>query len=157
MLAAEIPSIENGGLAEDGKSVTWKLKQGVKWHDGKPFTADDVVFNWEYAATRRPRRSRSAATRTSRSRRSTTSPSACMFDKPTPFWADAFVGADGMIIPKHLFADYKGAKSRDAPTNLKPVGTGPYKFVDFKPGDSSRGEINPTTTCRTGPISTRSR
>ena len=50
MLAAEIPSRENGGLAADGKSVTWKLKQGVTWHDGKPFTADDVVFNWEYAA-----------------------------------------------------------------------------------------------------------
>ncbi len=49
MLAAEIPSRENGGLAADGKSVTWKLKQGVTWHDGKPFTADDVVFNWEYA------------------------------------------------------------------------------------------------------------
>ena len=44
MLAAEIPSIENGGLAKDGKSVTWKLKQGVNWHDGKDFTADDVVF-----------------------------------------------------------------------------------------------------------------
>ena len=66
-----------------------------------------------------------------------------MFDKPTPFWADAFVGTRGMIIPKHLFADYTGAKSRDAPTNLKPVGTGPYKFVDFKPGDMVRGEINP--------------
>ena len=49
VLAAEIPSIQNGGLAADGKSVTWKLKPGVKWHDGKPFTADDVVFNWEYA------------------------------------------------------------------------------------------------------------
>ena len=49
VLAAEIPSIQNGGLAADGKSVTWRLKQGVKWHDGKPFTADDVVFNWEYA------------------------------------------------------------------------------------------------------------
>ena len=49
MLAAELPSLENGGLAEDGMSVTWKLKQGVKWHDGTPFTADDVVFNWEYA------------------------------------------------------------------------------------------------------------
>ena len=50
VLAAEIPTVENGGLAEDGTSVTWKLKQGVKWHDGHPFTADDCVFNWEYAA-----------------------------------------------------------------------------------------------------------
>src|SRR5215217_4964211 len=49
VLAAEIPDLENNGLAKDGKSVTWKLKQGVTWHDGKPFTADDVVFNWEYA------------------------------------------------------------------------------------------------------------
>ena len=50
-LAAEIPSKDNGGLTEDGLSVIWKLKQGVKWHDGMPFTADDVVFNWEYAKT----------------------------------------------------------------------------------------------------------
>ena len=47
-----------------------------------------------------------------------------------------------MVIPKHLFAQYIGAKSREAPTNLKPVGTGPYKFVDFKPGDMVRGTIN---------------
>jgi len=65
------------------------------------------------------------------------------FDKPTPFWANAFVGTQGMIIPKHLFADYSGAKSRDAPTNLKPVGTGPYMFKDFKPGDMVSGVINP--------------
>ena len=49
VLAAEIPSKENDGLSEDGLSVIWKLKRGVKWHDGMPFTADDVVFNWEYA------------------------------------------------------------------------------------------------------------
>jgi hypothetical protein len=49
ILAAEIPSIHNGGLSPDGKSVTWKLKPGVKWHHGEPFTADDVVFNWEFA------------------------------------------------------------------------------------------------------------
>src|SRR2546426_2821292 len=49
-LAAEIPSVQNGGVAKDGKSVTWKLKKGVQWHDGKPFTADDVVFNWEDAS-----------------------------------------------------------------------------------------------------------
>ena len=45
-----IPTVDNGGLGEDGTWVTWKLKKGVQWHDGKPFTADDVVFNWEYAA-----------------------------------------------------------------------------------------------------------
>src|SRR5215208_43948 len=50
ILAAEIPTRENGGLAADGKSVTWKLKRNVTWHDGKPFTADDVVFNWQYAS-----------------------------------------------------------------------------------------------------------
>ncbi len=49
VLAASIPGREDGTLAADGKSVIWKLKQGVTWHDGKPFTADDVVFNWEYA------------------------------------------------------------------------------------------------------------
>ena len=47
-----------------------------------------------------------------------------------------------MIIPKHLFQAYKGDKSREAPTNLKPVGTGPYRFADFKPGDIVRGEIH---------------
>ena len=36
------------------------------------------------------------------------------FAKPTPFWADAFVGTRGMMIPKHLFADYTGGKSREA-------------------------------------------
>src|SRR5262249_32230056 len=65
-----------------------------------------------------------------------------LFDKPTPFWAEAFCSTRGPIIPKHLFEAYRGAKSREAPANLKPVGTGPYKFVDFKPGDLVRGEIN---------------
>ena len=49
-LAAEIPSLENGGVAADGRSVTWRLKQGVQWSDGEPFTADDVVFTYEYVA-----------------------------------------------------------------------------------------------------------
>ncbi len=49
VLAAETPTLQNGGVAKDGTSVTWKLKRNVQWHDGKPFTADDVVFNWEYA------------------------------------------------------------------------------------------------------------
>ncbi|TAJ35960.1 MAG: peptide ABC transporter substrate-binding protein [Reyranella sp.] len=142
-LAAEIPSRENGGLSADGKSVTWKLKQGVTWHDGKPFTADDVVFNWEYA------KDPATAAVTIGSYRDVVVEKVdpytvvVKFAKPTPFWADALVGTRGMLIPKHLFADYIGAKSRDAPTNLKPVGTGPYLFKDFKPGDMVMGVINP--------------
>src|SRR5213594_110297 len=47
-LAAEIPTVENGGVAKDFTSVTWKLRTGVKWSDGTPFTADDVVASYTY-------------------------------------------------------------------------------------------------------------
>src|SRR5471030_3259854 len=142
VLAASIPGREDGTLAADGKSVTWKLKQGVKWHDGKPFTADDCVFTWEYA------RNPATAALTIGSYKDVTVEKiddytvVVKFAQPTPFWGDTFVAAAGMIIPKHLFADYIGEKSRDAPTNLKPIGTGPYKFKDFKPGDLVAGVIN---------------
>ena len=48
-----------------------------------------------------------------------------------------------MILPKHVFEQFKGAKSREAPANLKPVGTGAYRIADFKPGDVVRAELNP--------------
>ena len=142
ILAAEIPSKENGGLVEGGKVVRWRLKKGVTWHDGKPFTADDVVFTWEYA-----RDPATAAVTIAVYKDITVSKVddytvLVSFKQPTPFWATAFVAAEGMIIPKHLFGPYTGAKSRDAPTNLKPVGTGPYTFVDFKPGDIVSGALN---------------
>jgi peptide/nickel transport system substrate-binding protein len=143
VLAAETPSIQNGGLAADGKSVTWKLKPGVKWHDGKPFTADDVVFNWEYAKDPATSALTIATYRDITVEKVDDLTVRILFNKPTPFWADAFVGAPNSIIPKHLFADYKGAKSREAPNNLSPVGTGPYKFIEFKPGDLVRGVLNP--------------
>jgi peptide/nickel transport system substrate-binding protein len=142
VLAAEIPTRENGGLAADGTSVTWKLKQGVKWHDGMPFTADDVVFNWEYARDPATAAVTTGSYKDVKVEKIDTHTVKVTFAKPTPFWADAFVTVQGMIIPKHLFKDYTGAKSREAPANLKPVGTGPYKFKDFKPGDLVSGEIN---------------
>ena len=143
ILAAEIPEIENGGVAPDGKSVTWKLKKDVAWHDGKPFTADDVVFNWEYAADPATAATTIGSYKDIKVEKVDTHTVRIRFPKPTPFWADAFVGQRGMIVPKHLFENYKGGASRDAPANLKPVGTGPYKFVDFKPGDLVTGERNP--------------
>jgi peptide/nickel transport system substrate-binding protein len=142
VLAAEIPSRENGGLAADGKSVTWKLKRGVQWHDGKPFSADDVLFTYEYAKDPASACYTLGTYKDIKVEKVDDLTIKVMFDKATPFWADAFVGARGMILPKHLFGEYSGGKSRDAPTNLKPVGTGPYKFADFKPGDMVRGEIN---------------
>ncbi len=144
VLAADIPSVDNGGLDREGKWVVWNLKKGVTWHDGKPFTADDVVFNWEYAADPATAAVTIGAYRDiDRVERINDHAVKVVFKQPTPFWFEAFCGQNRAIIPKHLFAAYKGDKSREAPTNLKPVGTGPYRFVDFKPGDVVRGEINP--------------
>ena len=143
VLAAEVPEIENSGIAPDGMSVTWKLKKDVAWHDGRPFTADDVVFNWEYAADPVTAAVTIGNYQNIKVEKIDPLTVRVQFDKPTPFWAEAFVGSTGMIVPKHLFEAYKGASSRDAPANLKPVGTGPYRFVDFKPGDLVKGERNP--------------
>ncbi|WP_163266165.1 peptide ABC transporter substrate-binding protein [Chelativorans alearense] len=143
ILAAEIPSLENGGLAEDGMSVTWKLKQGVQWHDGEPFTADDCVFNWEYATDPETAAVTIGSYQDSKAVKVDDHTVRVEFEKPTPFWADAFVGTRGMLIPKHLFEEFKGAASRDAPANLAPVGTGPYLFEEFNPGDLVRGKLNP--------------
>jgi peptide/nickel transport system substrate-binding protein len=144
VLAAEVPTLDNGGLGRDGTWVQWTLKKGVTWHDGKPFTADDVVFNWEYAADPATAAWTIATYRDiERVDRIDTHTVKVVFKRPTPFWSEPFCGNRGLIIPKHVFEPYKGAKSREAPANLKPVGTGPYRFVDFKPGDVARGELNP--------------
>src|SRR5262249_34159844 len=67
-----------------------------------------------------------------------------VFKSPTPFWPIAFCGTGaGMIIPKHVFEPFKGAKSREAPANLKPVGTGASRYGDSKPTDEVRAELNP--------------
>jgi peptide/nickel transport system substrate-binding protein len=142
VLAAEIPDIENGGVAPDGMSVTWKLKKDVQWHDGRPFTADDVVFNWEYAVDPETAATSLGSYRDIMVEKIDPLTLRIRFERPTPFWADAFVG--GGIIPKHAFEPYKGARSREAPANLKPVGTGPYRIIDFRPGDLVRGERNPS-------------
>jgi len=143
VLAAEIPSVDKGTLSADGKAVTWKLKQGVTWHDGKPFTADDVVFNWQFIKDPATASALISVYKDIEVVKIDAHTVRVFYPKPTPFWAEPFVGTNGMIIPKHLFAPYMGAKSREAPMNMAPVGTGPYKFVDFKPGDMVRGTLNP--------------
>ena len=144
VLAAEIPTLDNGGVAKDGLSVTWKLKRNVQWHDGKPFTADDVVFTWEFAAD--PATAATTAGNYKDIARIDKIDSHTVkigFKNPTPYWAISFCGTTGLVIPRHVFEPFKGAKSREAPANMKPVGTGPYRYVDFKPNDVVRAELNP--------------
>src|SRR3954468_9146828 len=97
VLAESIPGREDGGLAADGKSVTWKLKRGVKWHDGKPFSADDVVFNWEYARDPATAAVTIGSYKDVKVEKIDDFTVKVSFAKPTPFWADAFVSARGLI------------------------------------------------------------
>jgi len=137
-LAAEIPTKQNGGISADGKVITWKLKRNVTWHDGKPFTADDVVFTAAYAGNPATSTVTVATYKDIKVEKVDSHTVRVVFPKAAPFWAEPLVGIAGCILPKHVFEPYMGAKSREAPANTAPVGTGPYKFVDFKPGDMLR-------------------
>src|SRR5262245_42679476 len=98
ILAAEIPTVQNGGVAKDGRSVTWRLKPNVAWHDGKPFSADDVVFNWEYAADPATAAVTSGMfTPIEHVQKVDALTVRIAFKQPTPAWADAFVGRRGLL------------------------------------------------------------
>ncbi|MEH2150895.1 peptide ABC transporter substrate-binding protein [Nostoc sp.] len=142
-LAAEIPSLENGGVAKDGKSVTWKLKQGVKWSDGKPFTAADVVFTYQFVSNPSVGATTAANYQAVKSVEALNDYTVKInFKEPNPAWSLPFISSNGSIIPRHIFEKYNGSNAREAPANLLPVGTGPYKVVDFKPGDIVVYEAN---------------
>lgn len=135
-LAAEIPTLDNGGVSKDLRTITWKLKQGVKWSDGSDFTADDVVFNYTYMsdkATASTDAKTIAGIDKVEAKDATTVVVTWKEPNPNPY--QVFTGALGQIIQKAQFQDYLGAKAKDAPGNLKPIGTGPYKVREFKPGD----------------------
>jgi peptide/nickel transport system substrate-binding protein len=135
-LAAEIPTIANGGISADLKTTTWKLKSGVKWSDGTDFTADDVVFNWHYQSDKETAATDAKTVAGIDNAEATDATTVVItWHDPNPSPLQAFTGALGQIIQKKQFEQYVGASAKDAPGNLKPIGTGPYKVGDFKPGD----------------------
>lgn len=143
-LAAEIPTLENGGIAKDGKSVTWKLKKNINWSDGKPFTADDVIFTYQFISNPKVGTTTSGTYEIIKDIEKIDDHTIKInFKSVTPGWYSVFVGTEGMILPRHIFEAYNGENSRQAPGNLKPVGTGPYRVVEFKPGDVVVYEANP--------------
>jgi peptide/nickel transport system substrate-binding protein len=144
-LAEDIPTVENGGVSEDLKTITWKLKEGLLWSDGTPVTAEDAVFSWQYCTHPEGGCSQSpnygdvenveaVDPRTIK----------VTFSVPKPHPYGPFVGAQSPIIQKAQFADCLGA---NAPTcteaNTRPIGTGPFVVTDFKANDVVLLEANP--------------
>lgn len=134
-LAADIPSRQNGAISPDGRRVIWTLKPGVMWADGRPFTAADVVFTYHYiiyspsaAHAKAYSQIQGVEALDDRSVKVT-------FKSSQANWQLPFVGADGMILPRHIFAPYIGAAANEADVNLQGAGTGPYRAVNFTSED----------------------
>ncbi|MGB3572660.1 MAG: peptide ABC transporter substrate-binding protein, partial [Phormidesmis sp.] len=144
ILAAEIPTVDNGGISADNTTVTWQLKDGVLWSDGEPFTADDVVFTYNFITS-----AEVGATsgefygEVERVEAIDDLTVKITFKQPTPAPMSPFVGGSGMILPEHIFQDYLGANARSAPGNTAPVGTNAFQVKEFKPGDTIVYEPNP--------------
>jgi peptide/nickel transport system substrate-binding protein len=144
VLAAEAPSLENGGIAEDGRSVTWKLKQRVVWSDGQPFTAEDVQFTWEFVTNPDVAATTFATYDTISDVEVVDEHTVTFrFAEPNPGWSTIFSGSfGGAVLPKHVLEGATGTDARSAEFNLSPIGTGPYRVSEFRPGDTVLYEIN---------------
>ncbi len=145
MLAAEIPTVENGGVAADLKSVTWKLKPDLKWSDGTPVTADDAIFTWKYC-TAPDGGCAQAAYYEGVTNVEAVDPSTIKvsFSEAKPYPYSAFVGAQSPLLQAAQFKDCLGAKAPECTSaNFGPIGTGPFKVKEFKPNDVITFEANP--------------
>lgn len=136
-LAESIPTVANGGVSADLKTITWKLKAGLKWSNGEPVTSEDVVFSWKYCTAE------GGGCAQAEKYNDVTNVEAIddltvkvTFGISKPFPYGPFVGAQAPIINAKQFANCLGAKAQECTEdNFKPIGTGPFTVVDFKPND----------------------
>lgn len=144
-LAAEVPTVANGGVSSDFTTVTWKLKPNIKWSDGTDFTSADVVFTYNYI---KDEKTAATTANIADGVKSVTAVDKLTvkvtYTETNPNFYQIFVSGLGNIIQEKQFKDYIGAKAKDAPGNQAPVGTGPYKVVQFKPDDVVTYAINDT-------------
>lgn len=136
-LVTEIPTVENGGVAKDMTSITWKLKPGVKWSDGSAFTAEDVIFTWQYCTAPDGGCAQKAQYEGVKSVEAIDPTTVKVtFNEPKYYPYSAFVGAQSPIIQKAQFKDCVGAKAPGCTSaNFGPIGTGPFVVKEFKPND----------------------
>ena len=144
-LAQEIPTVENGGVAEDLKSITWKLKEGLMWSDGTPVTSADIKFTAEYCM--HPEGGCAQGSKydgvTSVDIVDDLTVTVNFSDeKPNPY--GPFMGAQAPIIQAAQFAECLGAKAPECTeANFNPIGTGPFMVTDFRPNDVIQMVANP--------------
>ncbi len=134
VLAKEIPSVQNGEISADYTTVTWKLKDGVVWSDGEPFTADDVVFTWQFVT--KPENGATTTTAYSdiaKVEAVDKTTAKITFKAAAAAWFIPFVADAGEIIPKHVLE--KCASATQCDFSQKPIGTGAYVVKEFKSGD----------------------
>jgi peptide/nickel transport system substrate-binding protein len=135
-----VPALaESYEVSEDGKTVTFKLRQGVTWHDGAPFTSADVQFTvMSVLKEVHPRGPNSFREVTSID---TPDDHTAVFNlaNPAPYMLRALSGYESPIVPKHLL---EGTDIRSSDLATNPVGTGAYKFVEWKKGQYIRLDKN---------------
>ena len=144
-LAAEIPTLENGGVSQDLMSITWKLKEGLMWSDGSDMSAEDVVFTWRYCSdVETGCTAESSFDGISSVEAVDDFTVKITFDAPTPYPYTAFVSTGTPVISRAQFADCvgKAAASCEA-QNTAPLGTGPYRITGFRPNEEALYERNP--------------
>jgi peptide/nickel transport system substrate-binding protein len=141
-LVTEVPSVENGLLAEDLSTATFNLKDGILFSDGEPFTSRDVQFTWQWITTE----SNASVTFTTWDTIANIDTpdeltAVVTFKSPSANWFEPFVGGQyGTIYPAHVFNDDPTSKNDAFATN--PIGTGPYKIDSFSPNDQVTLSMN---------------
>ncbi|TDT99248.1 MULTISPECIES: ABC transporter substrate-binding protein [Azorhizobium] len=127
-------------ISEDGKTYTFKLQPGVKWHDGKPFTAADVVFSADVFLRKTNPRTRASLAYVE----SITAPDdeTVVFQLKQPFgpFIRMFEVGTMPMVPKHI---YEGTDFLTNPANNTPIGTGPFKFGEWVKGSYIKLVKNP--------------
>ena len=140
-LIKEVPTVENGGLAKDLTSVTYKLLEGVKWSDGEPFTADDVVFTWQWVIDPANNAVSAGVYASIKSIEAVDATTAKVtFNEPLATWFEPHAGTVwGYVYPKHVLSAGKDANDKFMNS---PVTTGPYVVDQFSPNDTVGYKIN---------------
>lgn len=128
-----LPSLaKSWEISEDAKTYTFHLQSGVKWHDGKPFSADDVVFSFDkFLREVHPRWRLVANSQVEKIEKVDELTVKIVLKQPFGPLLLSMEVASTPMIPKHI---YEGSDFRTNPANNTPIGTGPYKFKEWKKG-----------------------